>query len=368
MACKNSENNMTPVAEEHMREDIVVTQQQFETEQMQLGKLEAHTFNRNIVTSGVIDVPPHNRATISSFVDGYITKTPLLIGDQVKKGQHLVSLENPEFIEIQQRYLEIAEQLNYLKSEFNRQRTLFDENITSEKNFLKAQSTYKSVLAEYNGLNKKLKMLNINPESVLQGQFTSSINIYSPINGYVTKVEVSNGIHVSPSDMIMEIIDTDHIHLELSVFEKDVLRLKKGQKITFKIPEASNQNFDAEVHLVGTTIDEKNRFVKVHAHILDESQANFIVGMFVEANIISGAEDKPALPKDALIEYEGAMYALVLEDKNNGNYTFEKVKINLGQQNETYAEILNANDLTNKTVLTQGGYMLLAEEGGGHDH
>lgn len=368
MACKNSEKNTNSVTEEVLEEHLTVTQKQFETENMKLGKLEQHTFNNTINVSGIIDVPPHNKATISSFMGGYITKTPLLIGDQVKKGQLLVSMENPEFIELQQQYLEISEQLNYLKSEYTRQKSLFDENITSQKNFLKAESTYKSALAEYNGLKKKLSMLNISPASVEQGQLTSTVNLYSPINGYITKVEVSNGIYVSPSDMIMEIIDTDHIHLELSVFEKDILNIKKGQKINFKIPEASNQTFEAEVHLVGTTVDEKNRVIKVHAHILNEEQANFIVGMFVEAHIISNSEEKSALPKDALIEYEDDMYVLVLEHEENGKYSFEKVKLNIGLENETYAEILNYEDLMNKTILTQGGFMLLAEEGGGHDH
>ena len=368
LACKNSESNTNTVVEEPSNNHITVTQQQFDTEHMQLGKLEQHTFNKGITVSGIIDVPPHNRASVSSFMGGYITKTPLLIGDKVKKGQLLVSMQNPEFIALQQQYLEIAEQINFLKSEFNRQQTLFNENITSEKNFLKAESTYKSALAEYNGLKKKLSMLNINPASVEQGQLTSTVNLYSPINGYVTKIDISNGIYVSPSDMIMEIIDTDHIHLELSVFEKDILKIKKGQKIDFKIPEASNDLFQAEVHLVGTTVDERNRIIKVHAHILDEEQANFIVGMFVEATIISESQNATALPKEALIESEGAMYALVLDSQNNGNYNFNKIEVNIGLENETYAEILNPEDLANKTILTQGGFMVLSEGGGGHNH
>lgn len=368
MACKNSEKNAAPIVEDAPENQLTVTKKQFETENMQLGKLEPHTFNKTINVSGIIDVPPHNKATVSSFMGGYITKTPLLIGDKVKKGQLLVSMENPEFVELQQQYLEISEQLNYLKSEFTRQESLFDENITSQKNFLKAESTYKSALAQYNGLRKKLIMLNINPSSVEQGQITSTVNLYSPIDGFVTKVEVSNGMYVSPSDMIIEIIDTDHIHLELSVFEKDILNIKKGQKINFKIPEASSQNYIAEVHLVGTTVNDKNRVIQVHGHILDEGQANFIVGMFVEAGIISESVEKSALPKDALIEYEDAMYVLALDNQENGNYKFEQIKVNIGLQNETYAEILNSEDLANKTILTQGGFMLLAEEGGGHDH
>ncbi len=366
MACGNSEKrNDSAVEESSNANQIIITKQQFEGEKMQLGKLENQVFNETVKTSGMIDVPPHNKASVSSFVGGFITRTPLLIGDKVKKGQLLVTLENPEFVEIQQQYLEIAEQLNYLKSEFKRQQTLYNEKITSEKNFLKSESTYKSSLAQYNGLRKKLTMMNINPSTVEQGQVTSTINLYSPINGFVTKVNISNGVFVSPSDVILEIVDTDHIHIELSVFEKDILKIKKGQKILFKIPEASSEIFEAEVHLVGTTIDETNRTVKVHAHIINEDQTNFIVGMFVEANIITDNINNLALPIDAILEINDDYFVLVLDKKLNDSYYFEKIKIELGKQTETYASVLNSAGLTDKDILIKGGYMLLSEGEGG---
>ena len=361
VACGNSEKNNESTSEDDLNSNtIVVTPAQFKGEGMQLGTLEKQDFNITVKTNGMIDVPPHNKASVSSFMGGYFTKTPLLIGNKEKKEQLLVTLKNPEFVELQQQYLEIAEQLNYLKSEFERQKTLHDENITSQKNFLKAESTYKSSLAHYNGLQKKLKMLNISPTYVEQGQITSTINIYAPIEGYVTKVNVSTGSYVSPADTILEIIDTAHIHLELIVFEKDILNIKKGQKINFKIPEASAKTFEAEVHLVGTSIDATNRTVKIHGHIKDEKETNFIVGMFVEAEIVINNTNSFALPNTAVAEIEGDYFALVLESKSS-NYTFIKTKINVGKQTENYTEVLNYNDFSDKQVLTNGSFMLLSE-------
>lgn len=364
IACGNSEKNTTETIETVTNSnEIVVTQLQFDGEHMQLGKLEEINFDTNIKTSGMIDVPPHNKASISTFMGGYITKTPLLIGDRVKKGQLLVTLENPEFIEIQKQYLEIAEQLSYLKSEFTRQKTLFDEKITSQKNYLKAESGYKSSLASYNGLRKKLTMLNIIPNSVEKGNITSTVNLYSPIDGFVTKVNISTGAYVSPADVIIEIIDTEHIHLELSVFEKDILNVKKGQKIAFKIPEASEKTFEAEVHLVGTTIDETTRNVKVHAHIINENQVNFIVGMFAEASISIKTSKQLALPKDAVLEMDSNFYVLSLIKKENNTYYFEKIKLDLGSQNESYITILNSDEIKDKDLLVKGGFMLLTDGG-----
>ncbi|MCK5401112.1 MAG: efflux RND transporter periplasmic adaptor subunit, partial [Flavobacteriaceae bacterium] len=270
-------------------------------------------------------------------------------------------LENIEFVEIQQQYLEVAEQLNYLKSEFKRQQTLYKEKITSQKNYLKAESTYKSTLALYNGLNKKLTMMNISPEAVKQGSISSTINLYAPIDGYVTKVNVSNGAYVSSENEIMEIVNTDHIHLELSVFEKDILKIKKGQSINFKVPEATKEVYEAEVYLVGTSINETLRTIKVHGHIHDDENTSFVMGMFVEADIITDSQKILALPKDAVAEIENNYFTLVLNNKNENSYTFNKVKLEVGQQNEAFIEILNASSLKDKDILTKGGFMLINE-------
>ncbi len=367
-ACGNSEKTteLVPETETH-NDDITITKAQFEGEKMVFGTLNEYDFNNTVKVNGMIDLPPHNKSSVSTFSGGYITKTPLLIGDSVKKGQLLVTLENPEFVEIQQNYLEVSEQLNYLKSEYNRQKTLFEEKITSEKNYLKAESAYKSNLAHYNGLRKKLQMLNISPSSVEQGRISSTINLYAPISGHVTKVNISNGTYVSPSDVIMEIVDIDHIHLELSVFEKDIMQIKKDQKILFKIPEASDKTFEAEVHLVGTTIDEQTRRVKVHGHV-DNDKENFIVGMFVDADIIIDSTKGFGLPKEAIIEVDNDFFVLILDEEQTGKFHFKKFKLELVKQTEDYIEILNSEVLKDKQIVIKGTNMLLNNGEGGHSH
>lgn len=340
---------------------ISVTKTQFESEKMQLGTITEQDFNETVKTTGFIDVPPENKASVSTFLGGYVKRTPLLVGDKIKKGQLVATLENTEYVELQQQYLEVAEQLNYLKSEFTRQQALFNEKITSEKNYLKAESTYKSALAHYNGLRQKLKMMHINPTSVEQGKISSTINLYAPISGFVTKVNVSNGTFVSPSDQVIEIVNTDHIHLELSVFEKDILKIKKGQAIKFRVPEASDETFKADVHLVGTSVDETNRTIKVHGHVDDNERASFVMGMFIDADILTDANKSKALPKDAIAEIEGDYFTLVLNKKDGEDYIFDRVKLEVEKQSEDFVEVLNIDSFLGKQVLTKGGFMLLSE-------
>lgn len=368
IACGNEKSSAPEVIQtEDDHDHVTITRVQFESEKMALGRLGEIDINKTVKVNGVIDVPPQNKSSISPFIGGYVTKTPLLVGSEVKKGQLLVTLQNPEYVEIQQNYLEVSEQLNYLKSEFTRQKTLFDEQITSQKNYLKAESAYKSNLARYNGLRKKLQMMNISPNRVEQGTISSSINLYAPIDGVVSKVNVSNGSYVSPSAIILEIVDTQHVHLELMVFEKDIMTIKKDQKIQFQIPEASNKTFEASIYLVGTTIDAASRRVQVHGHV-DNANNNFIVGMFVEAEIIIERSTGIGLPQDALIKLEDGTYVLVLEEEDENGFHFEKVKLELGKETEAASEIINAEALKDKHILVKGIGMLLNESEGGHSH
>ena len=356
-ADKKEENSIQQDSDNH----ITLSKEQFNQNNMTLGSLEEKSFPTVVKVNGMIDVPPENRAIINSIMGGYIKTTPLLIGDMVKKGQALVTIENPEFVTMQQEYLEIKEQLHYLKSEYDRQKTMFDENITSQKNYLKAESNFKTAQAKYNGLKKQLTMLNISPIIVESGNITSIITIYASISGSITKVNVSRGTYVSPGTSIMEIIDNDHIHLELSVFEKDIMKIKKEQIIKFKTPEASQDTFDAKVYLVGTSIDE-NRTIKVHGHPLDESN-RFLTGMFVNADIIIDTNTSKALPETAVVAVGENHYVLVLDEEVDDIYHFKQVEVSLGNRANGYHEILD-NGLLKDTdkILTSGTFSLVDDK------
>lgn len=347
---------------------IRVTNAQFEGEKMQMGNLGEHNFATLVTASGMIDIPPQNKAVITAYSGGYIKHSPLLIGNSVKKGDVLLSLENPEFIQMQQEYLEAMEQLAYLKSEYERQKTLLAERITSQKNFLKAESDYKRNLAIYNGLRKKLRMLNISPENVEKGILSPETNLYAPIGGNITQVNVSIGQFVSPSEIIMEIANTDHIHVELSVFEKDVMNIKKGQKIRFRIPEVSKEYYEAEVYLVGTSIDPQSRTIRIHGHLQDDENYNFAMGMFVEAEIITQDKMLTSLPDTAVIELEDNYFVMVLEKEENGEKTFRAKEVKIGERYNGYTAITDQGEINESDqLLIQGGFHLLGESGG-HDH
>lgn len=348
-------------AEETVDDRIFVSKEQFQHGKMIVGSLKEKPFPITVQTNGMIDVPPENRAVVNSIMGGYIKTTPLLVGDRVKKGQALVTIENPDFITLQQDYMEVKEQLTYLKSEFERQKTMVVENITSQKSFLQSESTYKQAIARYNGLRKQLEMLNISPLRVEGGNISSLVSIYAPISGSITKVNVTRGTYVSPATAILEIINNDHIHLELSVFEKDIMKLKKGQIIKFKIPEASKEIYKAEVHLIGTNIQE-NRTVKVHGHLENESEANFLTGMFVEADIVTESTSSLALPETALVEVDNVMYGLIMDEETENGYYFKQEKIDVASKYNGFLSISNLQENINSEFLLKGTFNLIVNE------
>jgi len=357
LGCGNSENKADSTIQKS-DDRITVSKAQFKQNNMVLGNLEEKVFPISIKVNGMIDVPPENKAVVNSIIDGYIKTIPLLVGDIVKKGQKIATIESPEFVRMQQEYMEVKEQLNYLKSEYERQNIMFKEDIISQKVYLKAESQYKTANASYNGLKKQLSMLNINPRKVEEGYMTSIVNIYAPISGSITKVNVSKGSYVSPTTSILEIIDNDHVHIELSAFEKDIMTIKKEQKIIFSIPEASDQNYEAKVYLVGTAI-EANRTIKVHGHPQDESQS-FLTGMFVNAEIITNNKTEVALPKNAFVSIEDDTYLLVLDEENGVNFYFKQLKIEAGITVNGFTELKDFKTLkkTDK-VLVNGAFNLI---------
>ncbi len=339
---------------------ISVTNTQFQSSEMVISKPTDQDFDIKIKTTGKIDVPPQNRAKVTTFIGGYVKSTALLVGNNVIKGQALLTLENTEFLDIQKEYLEITEQMKYLKSEYERQKTLYDEKITSQKNYLKAESDYRKAKATQQSLKAKLQLLNINPSNVEKGKLTSIITIYSPISGDIVIMNANVGMHIAPADVILEILDTDHLHLELAVFEKDILKVKVGQKINFTVPEATKEVFNAEVHLVGKSIEGNDRTINVHGHLEDTIKQKLLTGMFVEADIIVGSKKGLAIPTDALITENHKNFVLLLNNNKNNRYSFKKTAVTIGEKTADLVEIIpDATINSASKILTKGVFDLI---------
>jgi cobalt-zinc-cadmium efflux system membrane fusion protein len=360
-ACNNSTENEIPSEDKQVKtndNEIVLTKAQFKSGNFKIEKADSAVFAERFKATGMIDVPPENRAEVSSFFSGFVSETHLLIGDEVKKGDLLIQLTNPDFIQLQQNFVENYNQLNYLESEFERKQNLFNDNVVSEKVFQKAKSDYMSLSAKVKGQRRTLELMNVSINQVLDGNFSEQINIYAPISGKISKVNVSKGMHIQPSTMMMEILDTEHIHLELNVFEKDIMKVNVGDTLEFKIPEVSDQTFKAYVHLVGAEIND-NRTVRVHAHPVDESH-NFSVGMFVEAYFKNNPQVHLSLPASAFVETENTLKVLRLKEDTQDAFIFEFIEVQNSAEQRNRRALQSEFTIKNTDrFLTQGVFDLV---------
>jgi cobalt-zinc-cadmium efflux system membrane fusion protein len=349
---------------------ITLSPQQFEANNMAVSTPEEMRFPEVIRVSGMIDVPPENRVVISAVYGGFVKKTSLLVGDKVRKGQVVAVLENPEFLTLQQEYMEVRETLPYLKSEFERQQTLFEEQISSEKGFLQAKSAYRSASARKSGLEKQLSLLGIRPDELEPDALRSEIALYAPISGKVTQVNISMGSYVSRASEMLEIINPEHLHLELSVFEQDIGKVREGQPIRFRIPEVSDTQYEGAVYLVGSSIDV-GRTVKVHGHLNEEHKASLLVGMFVQAEIQVGTDEDPeaesplflALPEEAIIAQDEERFIFVQEGTSDAGLRFRKVMVKTGPTAQGMTALTDAGSLSSSDkVLVNGAFLISGME------
>ncbi|HMF72992.1 MAG TPA: hypothetical protein VK616_16045, partial [Flavitalea sp.] len=105
------------------------------------------------------------------------------------------------YIQLQQDYLTAKAQFAFNESEFNRQKELnLSKKAISDKVFEQTRATYQTQNVFIRSLEEKLKLIGLNPAKLNAGTITRSINVYSPINGFVSTVNVNIGKYVTASD------------------------------------------------------------------------------------------------------------------------------------------------------------------------
>ena len=335
---------------------ISLSEEQFKSINVQLGSVETRSLSGNIKANGMLDVPPQNLVSISAPLGGFVKSTELLQGMRVKKGQVVVVMEHPDYIQLQQDYLDNKNQLEFLEQEYNRQLELSKENVNALKSLQHAKSTYFSTKAKVEGLKAKLKLVNINPAEIENGEIKNTVSILSPISGFVSQVNVNLGMHVNPTDVMFRIVDTEHVHAEAQVFEKDIPKLKVGQVAHVLLSNESKERL-AKVFLIGKEITPE-RTVRVHCH-LEGEDSNLIPGTYFSALIETGSNFVSALPLKAIVNFDGKHFVFVEKDAASHRYELLEIKTGSSSSDGGFTGIDSPmNDFKNKIVVN-GAFELL---------
>lgn len=353
-ACGSSTEQETNTETSKNAENVVVlNEKQLTAAKLSFAKMEEKIIGSFITTNGTIDVPPQNIVSVSVPLGGYLKSTKLLPGLQIKKGETIAIIEDQQYIQLQQDYLTNKAKLIYIKAEFERQKELNTSKASSDKVFQQIQMEYNTLRISLNSLEQKLKMINIRPESITENNISSSIKIISPINGFVSKINVNIGKFVNPSDILFELIDPSAIHLSLKIFEKDLNKLSIGQKLIAYSNNDPNKKYHAEISLISRDLSTE-RIAEVHCHF-ENADKTLVPGMYMNAEIQLQDESKPAINEEAIVNFEGSDYVFV---KKN-NTSFEILPIKTGTIEDGYVEILNPEIFKGKDLVSKGAYTLL---------
>lgn len=356
-SCSKSNDGETATQPEGnlQADEVTLTDEQTKVLNITLGKIEKRALSSTIKVNGMLDVPPQNLVTISAPLGGFIKHTELLQGMKVKKGQVIAVMEHADYIQLQQDYLDSKNQLEFLELEYKRQQELATENVNSAKALQLSKSTYLSMKAKTEGLRSKLKLINISPADIENGEIKNTVAIVAPITGFVMQVNVNIGMYVNPTDVMFKIVDTDHLHAEAQVFERDLTKLKVGQRVLINLTNETVPRI-AKVYLIGKEISSE-RTVRVHCH-LEKEDPNLIPGMYFSALIELGDTPLNTVPENAVVSFEGKDYLFTSSQKN----TFRMVEIKTGLTESGYTEIMvpEGFDLAS-SIVTNGTYGLISK-------
>lgn len=363
-SCNGGKKSAEEGKEEVLPEDIVeLRDDQIKLAKIEMGAIEMRSISGILKVNGVVDVAPQNFATVSAPMGGFVKSTSFMPGSPVKKGQVLAVIENQEFIDLQQNYLETKNKLEYAEAEYKRHTELYKEDVYSQKNLQQVTVEYKNLKAQLKALRQKLALIGINWANLQEDNISRSISLVSPINGFVKTVNVNLGKFVSPTDALFEIVNGDNLFLELTLFDKDADKVAQGQKIKFLINNETELH-EAEIYQTGKTISADKTF-KVYAHVSSKCK-NILPGMYVSAMIEASSNKVTALPNDAVVSFDGKDYIFIFSKnkvESDKPFTeYQMIEVKKGVSNDGFVEVVlpDSFDIAKAKVVIKGAYNLLS--------
>ncbi|RKR81000.1 cobalt-zinc-cadmium efflux system membrane fusion protein [Mucilaginibacter gracilis] len=358
----------TAKAKTEKPDGLELTPEQMQTVGIVVGPVTQKNLDSVIKANGQLAVPPQNKADVSILSGGIIDHISVIEGQQVKRGQLLATIKNQDLIRIQQDYLAAKNNFTYVQAEYSRQKQLQEAGAGTGKSFQLSEATYNAEHSRLTAYESQLSQLGISPGKIASGRIVSQFPVLSPIGGTVGQITANTGAFVQPGTSIMEVVDNSKIHCDLTVFEKDLMHVKVGQKVSFQLTNQENELITGTINGVNKSFENESKGVTVHAVINNKQQKNLIPGMYVTALISTGSRLMPAVPVDAVVRSEGKqfIFAVVPSDEKSGTVKFKKAEVATGVTELGFVQIKPLQDLpASVKVALKGAFYLQSKAAGG---
>ncbi len=356
-SCGTKQETITEEKADTVVTQVTLSEAQLKNAGISIGRADIKTMNHTLKASGVVDVPPQNLVSVSFPMGGYLKTTSILPGTNVGKGQVIAIMEDQAYVQLQQEYLMAKTRMEFLSADVKRQKDLSEAEATSLKQYQQVLSDFRTQQVLIRSLEEKLKTIGINPQRLTIANISRTVPLRSPINGFVSKVNVNIGKYVNPSDVLFELVNPDDIHAAINIFEKDLSLIKKGLRGTVSLGDNTEKKYNVEVLLVTRSIDETRTGV-VHCHFENKSH-DLLPGMYLSATFNIDNKQVYALPEEAIVRYAGKHYVFLARSANN----FFMKEVGIGITQNGYTEMMSDPELKwqNTSVVMTGAYALLGK-------
>ena len=323
---------------------------QLVTAPIQLGKMKgmAHL-------NGLVDVPPTGIASVSIPMGGYVQDINLIPGTYVKKGQVLATVKDPTYVQLQENYLAAKAKLVYLQQDIDRQKALLTQEAVSKKAYQQLQADFATNQIQVKALSEQLKLINIQPDNLTTEKMTSLVQLTAPINGYITKVNINRGKYVTPSDILLEIMDPNDIHAAITIYESAIAGFKVGMKGTVYLTQDPTKKYPVSILAVSHNINEDKTGL-LHCHF-EKIPANVLPGMFLTADIVIETNEAVLIPIESVQRFQGKDFIFLKTAQNE----FKAMEIQVSQTNAEYVTVSNkdAKSWIGKPLVVKNAFSLL---------
>lgn len=351
-----------------------LTPEQIKAAGIRLGVIEQKNLTATIKVNGELRVPNNRKANATSSFGGVVKTLNVQLGNHVRRGQVIATIENPDFVRLQEDYLEADSRIALAEQEVQRQRMLNEGNAGALKNLQSATADLRSLKARKASLRQQIRMMGINPDRVAVSNLRTALQVTSPISGTVSKELAKIGSYVDVSAPVAEIVDNSLLHLDLQVFEKDLPHISVGQTVYFTLTNNPQFTYTAKVFNIGSSFENESKTVAVHCTVVGK-KTGLIDGMNITALISIADEIAPAVPNDAIVEADGKYYLFVLQDGSDATdkvtQRFKKVEVAKGVSELGYTSITPVTQFSGDAkVVVAGAFFINAALSNteGHEH
>jgi cobalt-zinc-cadmium efflux system membrane fusion protein len=347
------------------------------SESLKLINIETETVSLQPMT-GFISLPAtivpnqDNEAYVGSLVQGRVQKVNVKIGDYVKTGQVLMTVEGLDIGTIKSGFLKAKANLDFTKSTYERQKKLFDEKIGSQKSLLESQAEYEKALAEFKAEDKRIHSIGLTDDDVINGKSSNehtsgTLPIKSPINGIVVERNIVIGQLIETNTNAFKVVNTSSVWIDGQVFEKDINKFTQKTSAVFKTSVYPNESFTGKVIYLGQAIDEKSRTLLIRAEFTN-IQNKLKPQMFGELKIPVGDNTQALMIPEESVVKEGDKFFVFIKTTDT---TFEQRFVSIGSNSNNRIEIIEGLK-EGENVITKGVFYLNSEmkkeELEGHEH